>query len=110
MRDLEVKEIEEVNGAFGNFVFGAAVGAVGYMVTQAFTGGSITAAGLGGSMVAGAVSSGFSALAGGGRAATAYFSTTGAAAGGATHQAITHGQRVYGAQGTPGQTGQPGNI
>ena len=89
MQDITFAQVDVVNGGLGNFAAGAAVGAVTYGIGAAITG-SFSWSGFGGAVVAGAVTSGFSALAGGGRAATFYFSGVGAAAGGSAHQAIWH--------------------
>lgn len=84
---LSLEELEAVNGGFGNFAFGAVVGAASYGIGSAISG-NFSWGGLGGSIVAGAVTSGFSTLAGGGRVASAYFGTVGAGAGGASSMAI----------------------
>ncbi|MEW7278575.1 hypothetical protein ABW636_08265 [Aquimarina sp. 2201CG1-2-11] len=76
MRNLEVKEIEEVNGGLGNFAVGAIAGGALYLLGGAY-GGSISLGGFTGAVVAGAYTSGFSALAGGGRVANAIFGANG---------------------------------
>ena len=89
MQELTFEQVETVNGGVANFAAGAAIGAVTYGIGAAITG-SFSWSGFGGAVVGGAVTNGFSALAGGGRAATFYFGGVGAAAGGSTDQAIRH--------------------
>ena len=62
MRELSRVEVEEVGGGFVNFAIGGAIGGFGYLAINGITGQSITAAGLAGSIVGGAVTSGFSAF------------------------------------------------
>lgn len=70
MRLLNSNEIESVEGSLGP-VGGAVIGGVGYLAINGMTGQDITLAGFSGSVVAGAVTSGFSALGNGAKAAQA---------------------------------------
>ena len=90
--ELGNEDTELVSGGLVNFAAGAAVGAGTYLIYAGMTG-NFSWGGLAGSTVAGAVTSGFSALAGGGVGATAYFAGVGAAAGAATDNAVSVGTK-----------------
>ena len=81
-RNLSEDEITSITGGIGNFAFGAATYGIGAALTGNFSWG-----GLAGATAAGAITNGFSALAGGGRLATAYFGGVGAGSGGALSEA-----------------------
>lgn len=85
---LSQDEIEDVNGAF---LQGAAIGAGAYLLGSAFNG-DFSWGGLAGATVAGTVTGGFSALAGGARALGAVgrgvVATNAAALGGTTQQIV----------------------
>lgn len=87
---LSQEEIEDVNGAF---LQGAAIGAGAYLLGSAFNGG-FSWGGLAGATVAGTVTGGFSALAGGARAlgsvgrGRGVVATNAAAMGGTTQQIV----------------------
>ena len=61
MRELTGTEVDQVSGAFGP-IGGAFIGGIGYLAFNGMTGQSYTFAGFAGSVVTGAVTSGFSAL------------------------------------------------
>lgn len=88
MQELTFEQVEEVAGGVGP-LGGAALGGGAYLVNAATTG-SFSWGGLAGSMVAGGITSGMSALAGGGFAATGIWGISGAAAGGGTSVIVDH--------------------
>jgi hypothetical protein len=71
MRELKSSEIEQVDGAVLNLVFGAVVGATGYLASQAISGNEITLGGFATSTAVGAVTGGLGVIANGGRLAGA---------------------------------------
>jgi hypothetical protein len=92
--ELSHEEMEQVNGAF---LQGAAIGAGAYLLGSAFNG-SFTWGGLAGATVAGTITGGFSALAGGARALGAVGrgvdATNAAAIGGTTQQIVDYSTEI----------------
>ncbi len=91
MRELAGLEVDQVAGGWINFAVGGAVGGMVYGAAVAFTDATWSNAAFAGSVVGGAVTSGFSALTGAGAAGTLYWGGVGAVAGGAVNAAGEYG-------------------